>query len=506
MKAVEAAAAGPATARSSSAERTYWALLFGLPAVAAVLPITSGLWLDETGTYWITRGGFFDVVRRCTFWPQSILYSMFMLALDAVVGHSEIVFRFPSVVATIGAGYALYRTARDEFGREIALTSSVLLAATPGAMFAACDARPYAFGLLSITAALLLLLRWSHTGKLAYGLAYAVAAALIPHFHLLFTPVLGAHAVSVFVAIRRKQVSAIQIAIVLACFTVLTAPLAPQFLSAASTSVTHSPGSRPDVGDLAWSLIPVWIVLPTLCVAMIALIAGSRACRIPSRMPSPLLALLFASAVLPQLTLWGISVSSRTQIFVPRYLLSAAPADALLFALVLASPKWVVLRRSLLALAVVTGLYGAYAGQYLFNHAGKRGDYRTALAFVERNTVPDSAPVLVRSQYVESDFMNWRSARISDDVLFSPLGYYKAKATFLPLPLSMTPEVEPYLRALAASQRARDRRFLLMSFWGPRPLQPFLDILRASLPGWRETEIGNFKGILVYEFRPQQAD
>ena len=505
MQRVEAAP-GPAPVlnRRVYFDRLYWAILLGVPAVLALLPIGSAFWLDETGSYWLIRGGFADIARRCTVLPQSMLYTALLWGIDQIAGHSEIVFRVPSALAIIAAVYLLYRLAREEFGREAALAAAALFASAPLAMGAARDARPYALGALCVVAASLLVLRWMRTGRFAYGLAFAAAAALAIHFHFFFAPVLGAHALYLLLVARRRQIRAAHAAAVVLCFGALVAPLGPQFIQLAGTSVARTYVETPAVMDLVWRLIPVSVVIPAVCVLIVTIADRFWKGRPPQRRTSrSVLTFVLAWAFLSPAILWVLSVSTPTHIFISRYLLCAAPGLALLWAVVLSAPRPLVLRRAFLAVAVATSLLGSNSTQWLFDHSRERGDWRAALAFIERQTAADAAPVLLRSGFIESDLMNWRAARVDRDVMYAPAGYYPAKANFVPLPLTMSPEAGAYLAEFASSARTRGKRFFLMGHWGIRPLPPFLDVLRSSLPGWRETRVADFNGIHVYEFRPQ---
>ncbi|MCC7174079.1 MAG: glycosyltransferase family 39 protein [Bryobacterales bacterium] len=169
----------------------FWGALLAVALLPWVLPIGSGFWLDETFTYWTTRGGFSDIPRRCTEWPHSILYSGIIRTLDLGGGHDEVYLRLPSLVAMLLTALLVYRIAREMFDEETARTALVIFAGMPPVAYAA-DARPYALGLAAVTGAGWLLLRFGRSGRLSHGLEYGCAAALVPHLHMLFSVALPA--------------------------------------------------------------------------------------------------------------------------------------------------------------------------------------------------------------------------------------------------------------------------------------------------------------------------
>src|ERR1035441_4150838 len=85
-------------------------------------------------------------------------------------------------------------------------------------------------------------------------------------------------------------------------------------------------------------------------------------------------------------------------------------------------PAWVDLATRVMAVALL--------GFHLFNlpfaltrsHTYDLGDWASALAFVDRNTATDRAPVLIRSQYIESDTLSL--VPVEDNPLFSQLSFY----------------------------------------------------------------------------------
>ena len=98
-----------------------------------LVPLSSSLWLDELGTWWVVKDGLGDAVHRAlTFHGQSPLYYSIVWTARTVGGNSEVVLRLPSLIATAVSVVLLYRLARTLIGQEAAWFSVLAFAATQG--------------------------------------------------------------------------------------------------------------------------------------------------------------------------------------------------------------------------------------------------------------------------------------------------------------------------------------------------------------------------------------
>src|SRR5436853_7604072 len=74
-----------------------------------LLPLPSGFWLDETGTFWVIKNGFSEIAARCMLWTaQSPFYSLIAWAAVRLGGAHEVVLRLPSTVAMGAGAYLLF--------------------------------------------------------------------------------------------------------------------------------------------------------------------------------------------------------------------------------------------------------------------------------------------------------------------------------------------------------------------------------------------------------------
>ncbi len=152
------------------------------------MPLSSSLWVDEMGTYFVVHHGAADpTLQAAPQVPASIYYVLPKFA-EEVAGFSEISYRFFSVIAMLGSLAALAWIA----GRVIHPNTGwfVVFAAmtSRGFNYQADDARPYALGTLVFTVSVFLLIRWLDSGRMRDGLFFVAAASLLWWVHMVFWP------------------------------------------------------------------------------------------------------------------------------------------------------------------------------------------------------------------------------------------------------------------------------------------------------------------------------
>ncbi len=139
-------------------------LLYPVSLLASLLmwflAIRAPLWLDETLAYWQVSGGLGKVWSRSALMPSSIGYLYTLWFAKSILGSQEIALKIPSTLAMLGAVYFLFRSARELYDQETAYLASIFFALTYNVVFAATDARPYAFALLASNLAIFAFIRW----------------------------------------------------------------------------------------------------------------------------------------------------------------------------------------------------------------------------------------------------------------------------------------------------------------------------------------------------------
>ena len=185
------------------------------------LAIRAPLWLDETLAYWQVAGGFGKVWSRSALMPSSIGYLYTLWLAKSILGSSEIALKIPSTLAMLGAVYFLFRVARELFDQETAFLTCIFFALTNNVVFAATDARPYAFALLATSVATFAFVRWMAGREMRQAILFGAAAAGILYFHYLFGAILPVFAIY-YLAARYRSIKADlrQLAAVLTSFIV----------------------------------------------------------------------------------------------------------------------------------------------------------------------------------------------------------------------------------------------------------------------------------------------
>ena len=293
------------------------------------MPLAASLWLDEFGTVWVTDAGLSRVVERARFFPQSIPYAALVAIARGAFGSSEIVLRVPSLLAMLAAAWLVARLARACFGAEAGLLAGGAFLLFPAIEFAAADARPYAFGVLAATAALLFLKGWLDGGRVGEAVGYVLAAATAVYFHYLFAAALAGHAVYAVYRWRRgTPVSLRAMAAAAAGVAVLLVPAAALVAEIGSSRRMHQFGTLPDALHLFNALVPVRVLGLLLPAALVVFaVRRARGFRVPEPPWSAEdgLALLLSSALAPPLALFAVSRAFATPVFEVPVLLGRPP-------------------------------------------------------------------------------------------------------------------------------------------------------------------------------------
>jgi hypothetical protein len=206
-------------------------------------------------------------------------------------------------------------------------------------------------------------------------------------------------------------------------------------------------------------------------------------------------------ALVPILTLYGLSLKTSIHVFVPRYRLVSIPGIALCWALVASR-----IRSRVLPLLVCITLVAATAYIYLTTPFLRQHQYswKYALAFVEKNAAVDGAPVLMCSDIPESDHMTMPAgAAIEESGILPPLSYYKVTVPVVPLPRTLNGEAKRAGAQFLQQEAAGHERFLAMAF---AQSYDTLDWLKSQGSATNSVqELGEFDGVKVVEFRPRSV-
>ncbi|WP_161604590.1 glycosyltransferase family 39 protein [Roseiconus nitratireducens] len=229
---------------------TIFALIYGSRV------LSSGLWLDESITAWVTDGGLSQCVDRAwNFQGQSPLYFIVVWGLRQVLGDSELGLRLLSVVSTVGAVVIFFGIQRElRVGRDAWLGATAFALALWTHPDVALTARPYAAAVFFAVLATFLLLRMLKTESWVDPLGYTLAVATTISLHYVFATVLGFHLL-LFCVTRYGHVTrrlVFRWIGCLICVAVLCVPLLPHLLLVREKATRYEISLPPRVHDLLY--------------------------------------------------------------------------------------------------------------------------------------------------------------------------------------------------------------------------------------------------------------
>ncbi len=475
-----------------------WLLIVTAVVIGALwlVPLSSSLWLDELGTWWVVKDGLGDAVHRAlTFHGQSPLYYSIVWTARTVGGNSEVVLRLPSLIATAVSVVLLYRLARTLIGREAAWFSVLVFAATQSVAFEASEARPYALATLAVIASTYALVRWLDDGGRRWSLAlvYALLAVTVVWMHYLYALVLVPQALYAFIR-RRRGETEVSVRRLVAVAVIVTAGIVPLAIQLASLwdrrSSLSIPGDASAVG-FAMVLAPSILIVSVLLGALLARMSD-RVRIEPAPARSSTLVLLGSWLLFPVVTLYLVTALTPVDFLAPRYMASVGPAIALFGGWVIASLEPAATRR---IIAVVLAIASVLA----FGSTLKNGeDWRGAAAFERAHADPGTI-VLLHPALVESAQLDWFSDPEKRSYLLSVQSYYPMEGDVVPMPYMLDDRSRDYLEGLVTRRLAGVDRFLLVTRYPQVPFRDWLDG-RLRPEGYTSKVIGTFGVIQVTEF------
>jgi hypothetical protein len=472
-----------------------YALALAVSISTWFIAIRAPLWLDETVSFFVIKGGFAEIFSRQG-WPGVPAYPYFLWLWVKAVGTSEIALRTSSVVAMLGAVYLLYRSARELFYWDVAVIAAVVFCLHPIVNTESIDVRPYAFAALAITASIFVLVRLRHNPSNWLAALFGVTAACIVYFQFLFAVILPALVICFFaIKAADSKTRWRQFGVALIAFAIAFLPVIPGAQFMFHTSSVHVFDLAPAFWELRGTLAEKQSVL---ILAGTILLAGATR-RLKLRSPEGRKILFCGSlGLIPILILYGVSVGTSTHIFVARYRVVAIPGIALCWAYAVSRIESRVLRLLFCAALVTVTAYHCFTSPTSRIH---NYTWKYALEAAEKNASPDNAPVLICSDLPESDHMPMPiGAAVKDSAIFAPLSYYPLSVPVVALPRALNEDAVQEGSRFLREAAHRHERFLALGF---EPSYRTLDWLTSNAEGThRVRELGMFDRVKVLEFVP----
>ena len=428
-----------------AAARRRWGAVAGVGLLLvlglAVYPaITASFWLDETGTFWIAKDGFRDMVHRANWWSAtSPAYYTVAWASAQPFGLNEIALRAPSVIFSMITAVLLFYLARRWLDAEHSVYAVLIFFCIESVNFSVVDARPYAFGLMLLVTAWLAFYRWAEAPGFGRAVVFSLSAAGVVYAHYLLA--LGLLPLGLYVIcpiLPTGRVSLRRFAVVMFITAALLIPLGPQIRTVFGQRSALSWAEAARWSDLEQSLIRPAMLLFVAAGWLLAFGEGGRPWREVWEQRLTLLPLV-AWSIIPPVALFCLSICDWIQLFFPRYYISKEPATAILVACLLGPVHNQRLARTILILVVIC----SSALNLLSNYDHRGQDWRGGVASVN-HAFEERAElrVVVVSGFVESLRDDYWADPATRDILFAPLLAYPLAREPFQLPLAPGPLAE----------------------------------------------------------------
>ena len=476
---------------------------YGLCVAASIavwfLAIGAPLWTDEADSYWEIAKGPWPI----PFWRDGLTFpahSYILWLATKALGTSEIALRVPSALAMLGAAWLVYLAAREMFERDVAMIAVAVFCLEPVVAFASVDARAYACATLVTAAAVLVVLRLRRSESNRLAALLGLAAAGVMWFHFLFGVIAPALLVC-FVVLKWGSGRTLwrQLGAAACGYVVGIAPMVPGLVSVFHTAGTHVYEAAPTWADPQKMVAPTlmqFLLFMAAAVTAAAIAAGRRAKGGSWGLGARDGVVCVALAGVPMGILCGVSMLTPMKVALPYYhMLSAAPGIALMWA-------WLArgLRRPWMQVVfcLLVTAFGFRAWPWLSVSALPSDG--PAIAAAEKNASVDGAPVLICSDFVESNY-EAMPKDAKESRLFAQLAYYRLSVPVVPLPKELNAEAMRVGGNFVEQAAEKHERFLAI---GHRPSYPTLDWLgKQASSTYSVRVLGLFGDTKIMEFMPR---
>jgi uncharacterized membrane protein len=470
--------------------RFMWLTIALAVFVLWLRPLTSSLWLDELGTWWVIKDGVRETISRSfDIQGQSPVFYLIAWVMRQAVGAREWALRAPSLVFTATSALLLYRLARRMVDSELGRIVVLIFVVWPTVKFAAVDFRPYALATLLVIASTAALMRWLEDGTWQMGAVYVALAGATVYVHYVFGLVVLAHIA--YVIVRRReastQVTVRDLAFAGLALLVLAGPLGYHVLALWARRGEWSIGTPVTIGWVAWAILAPAVACAAALSGVLIVLRRARVQRLEHLRGSDLV-LLVTWATLPIGALITVSLITSTSLIQDRYTLVAAPAVALLLGLAMRSLE-PTSTRSIVAVALaivsVVGLGSAH----------QAGDWRGSLAAV-RDRSSDETLVLLQPGFTESAQESWLHDPERRSFLLAPTSFYPVTGHVILLPALLPALLAEARDQIVSSSIGADRVIVVTN--SPETAIWVEEVL--GVDRWNEEDVRTQDSPYVFEF------
>ena len=436
-----------------------WSLLLACALIRCwLMPLTSGFWLDETGSFYIVSGNWHQFLERMSVSIQSPLYFGMLWLVYHCVGSSELILRMPSILAMALAALLLYRLAAVLIYPEAGWTAALFFIAMPDTGHLAYQARPYSLAISVALASTLYFWRWLEKRRRldgALGIVF-LAAAFYSH------PTYGLLVVVYALVIAREALSEgtlafKQIALGAASLAVLCIPILPYYRSAAGRASLFSFEETPAWTSFFEFFPRVGGGILLFGVALLYLMFSSVEWRVP---PVTGRAGLMVTAwlTLPPAMLLVVAKLTPAKLFVSRYYAYTLPAVALSFAVFVCCVKSNHQRLTLVSVTALSLVVATWPGN-LWPFVND--DWRETTGILRQRAYASDSPIFVKSGFVEAKSIQWLNDEVRVGFLLAPIHMYPIAGAIVALPFAPGIDFDGYMASAVHGLASHNEFFVV---------------------------------------------
>jgi hypothetical protein len=198
--------------------------------------------------------------------------------------------------------------------------------------------------------------------------------------------------------------------------------------------------------------------------------------------------------------LYVVSIATPLHIFIDRYEGVAVPGIALSWAWIFS----LIDSRSLRLIGCIALVTWSACLSYTSPTAHiHKNTWKYALQFADANAASDGAPLVICSDLPESDFQPMPTGAVGESVLFATLGYYRVRATVIPMPRTLNQEAQLIGARFIQRSALSHQRFLALGYIASYPTLDWL--ASQGSDAYVSRVLGNFDDVKVMEFVPRSV-
>lgn len=436
-----------------------WAFLFAIALVRCwLMPLRSGFWLDETGTYYMISGNWNQFLERMSVTIQSPLYCGMLWLVYHGVGSSGLILRTPSILAMALAAFLLYRLTARLIYPAAGLTATLIFIAARETGHLAYQARPYSLMIAVVLASVLYFWRWLDKRHGLDGALCIVFLAAAFYSH----PTCGLMVFVYALVIAREALSERtlawkQIALGVALLAILCFPVLPYYRSAAGSASTFSFAASPDLtgvfdffNGINGGALILGVAVMYLIFSRVEWLAP------PVSRRSGLMVTTWLT--LPPGILLAVAMLTPAKLFVPRYYAYILPAIGLAFAMFVCCVKHSHQRMTLVSVVALSLVIVTW-GRALWPSFGV--DWRETAAILRQQAYAPNAPIFVKSGFIEAQSLQWLNDEVRLGFLLAPIHMYPIPGAIVALPYRPSAGFDVYMANAVRGLASREEFFVV---------------------------------------------